>query len=493
MKAISLFGESIAAYSNSVSRQRRLNCFYDVRKDGDKNQIVIRGTPGATLWVTVPTAPIRGWHVVNNVLYVVGGQALYSVSTAGALSYLGSVSSGTTTLCSIVDNGVQLLIVDGSYGWVYTLVTGSYFQSALNAAGSLGKITDANFTSVLNGAISAAFIDGYGVVARPNSRQAYVSELYDFTHWTNTSSLPTYFTKENNSDQLAAVDVLNGTVVMWGTQTIEFWQDVGTYPGPFSRINGATQTWGLAAVYSRAFLNNTMIFLGQNPQGGVQVMMLSGYVPQRVSTSDIENLLSGFSTVSDALALTYIVDGHPMYQLTFPAAGRSFLFDSLTNIWYETQTGTALMARHFGNLGVAFNAQNYLSDATTGNLYLLSTLNYTDNGQPIKRVCASRHIHGDGNVLKISQLWLDLETGVGLQAGQGSNPKIMMRVSKDGGRTFPIERWGALGAVGQYLAPRAIWRRLGAARDFVFEFVMTDPVKFTIIKGAVSTDSNDQQ
>ena len=493
MKAIPLFGESIASYSAAVTRQRRLNCFFDVRKDGDKAQVVVRGTPGTVLFVTLPTSPIRGWHVVNNVLYAVSGQTLYSVSTLGVITVLGAMNSGTNTLCSIIDNGLQLLIVDGSFGWVYTLVTGSYFQSALNAAGSLGKITDANFTSVLNGATSAAFIDGYGLVNRPGSRQAYVSELYDFTHWTNTSSLPTYFTKENNSDLLAAVDVLNGAVILWGTQTIEFWQDVGTYPGPFARINGSTQTWGLASMYSRAFLNNTMIFLGQNPQGGVQVMMLNGYVPTRVSTSDIENLFSSFSTVADAIALTYLVDGHPMYQLSFPTAGRSFLYDSLTSIWSEVQTGVTVMARHYGNLGIAFNAQNYMADYSSGNIYLVSTLNYTDNGTPIKRVAASRHIHGDGNVLNISQLWLDMATGVGLQAGQGSNPKIMMRVSKDGGRTFPIERWAPIGAVGQYLAPRAIWRRLGSGRDFVFEFVMTDPVQFTIVKGSVSTESDPDQ
>ena len=492
MKPIPLFGQSIASYSYAASRQRRLNCFYDIKKDGDKTSVIIRGTPGAVLFVTLPASTIRGWHVVNNVLYVVAGYALYSVSKAGAIIYLGAVNSGTSGLVSIIDNGLQLLIVDGAYGWVYTLVTGSYFQSALNTAGSLGSITDANYTS-LGGPNTAAFIDGYGVVNRPNSRQAYVSELYDFTHWTNTSSLPTFFTKENNSDPLAAVDVFNGSVVMWGTQTMEFWQDVGTYPGPFARINGATQNWGLAAINSRAFLNNTMIFLGQNPQGGVQVMMLNNYIPQRVSTSDIENILSSFSTVSDAIALTYITDGHPMYQLTFPSAGRSFLYDASTDTWFETQTGTDLQARHFGNLSITFNAQNYMSDATTGNIYLLSTVNYTDNGTPIKRVCSSRHIHGDGNVIKISQLRLDMETGVGLQTGQGSAPQIMMRVGKDGGRTFPIERWCSIGAVGQYLAPRAIWRRLGSARDFVFEFVMTDPVKFTIMKGSVSTDSSPDQ
>jgi hypothetical protein len=122
-------------------------------------------------------------------------------------------------------------------------------------------------------------------------------------------------------------------------------------------------------VGSLALLNNTVIFLGQNPQGGTQVMMLNGYVPQRISTSDIEHIIAGLSTYTDARALTYIVDGHPMYQLTFPTAGRTLLFDALTNLWCEAQTGLGLQAAHYALLGIAFNGSNYVSDATSGNIY----------------------------------------------------------------------------------------------------------------------------
>jgi hypothetical protein len=163
------------------------------------------------------------------------------------------------------DNGVQLMMVDGTQAWCYTLVTGSYNQAALNNAGSFGKITaDANLPA---GATTIAFLDGRIIVNKPNTRQFYVSGSYDCTLWTNSLSLPTYGTKENSSDLLVAVDVFNGAVVLWGAQSIEFWQDVGASPNPFQRINGTTQTWGLAAVQSRALLANTMIFLGRTRKG----------------------------------------------------------------------------------------------------------------------------------------------------------------------------------------------------------------------------------
>jgi len=402
---------------------------------------------------------------------------------------LGTLNTSTGTVV-LQDNGVQLMIVDGSRGYVYTIVAGTYYQTALNAAGSFGVITDPNFP---NGATTVSFLNSRFLCEKSGTRQCYMScqdssgIAYDGTRWTDaTTGLAYYITKENASDVLVHADVLNGAIVLWGTSTIEFWQDVGSSPQPYARINGATQTWGLAAVNSVAFLNNTAYFLGQAQQGGVQVMALQGSVPARVSTSDIENLIAGFSTWTDASSLTYIVDGHPMYQINFPTAGRSFMYDSLTQFWSELQSGVGVQGVHFANIGVTYNTKFYASDYGTGNVYQLLTTTYTDNSTPIKRQITTRHLHAEGNEFSIDELVLDMETGVGLSTGQGSNPQIMLEVSKDGGRTFGPEKWVGVGAIGDYRV-RARWTRLGSARDFVFRFTMTDPIKFTILKGWATT------
>jgi hypothetical protein len=109
---------------------------------------------------------------------------------------------------------------------------------------------------------------------------------------------------------------------------------------------------------------------------------------------------------------------------------------------------------------------------------------YTDGGQPIKRQVTSQHINTGGNKFMVDSIFLDMETGVGLETGQGSNPTLMLQISKDGGRTFGYERYASLGAVGQYRAPRVIFRRCGSSRNFVFQFTLTDPVKFVIGYGA---------
>lgn len=482
MKPLALFGTGVKSYSAIITSQRRLNCFYDIRQDGDKAQLVIRGTPGSVLTLTLPKSPIRGWRVVKGVLYVVAGPVLYSVTTAGVVTALGTLTLAKTNFVSMSDNAVQLIVVDGTAGFTFTF-SGSSFAA----------ISDGNFP---NGASTVAFMDGFFITNIPATRQFCISASYDGTTWTPLVE----GAKENTSDNIAAVEVYAGLLVLWGVQSIEFWQDAGLAPLPFQRINGASTNWGLAAVWSRSEMSVTVpvaspvgtvtpviIFLGANPNGTYQVIMASGTTLIKISNSDIDDIINGFSVVSDAVALSYIVDGHPMYQLTFPTGGRSFLYDAMSGIWQEVQTGTALQTTHYGCLGIAFNGVNYISDFTTGNIYQISASAYSDNGTAIKRQVTSMHIRNGGAPFSVDELYLDMETGVGIPVGQGSDPKIMLNVSKDGGRTFGLERWKPLGKQGQYFSPRVLWNRLGQSRDFVFQFTMTDPVKFVITSGFASS------
>ena len=485
MKPIPLFGWGVNAYSSYVSRQKRLNCFYEIRKDGDKNQLIVRGTPGVTTYITLPTAPIRGWHVVSNILYVVGGLTLYSVTINGVMTAIGGLDLASTGNVAMDDNGVQLLVVDGLVGYIYTIVTGTYAQSALNAAGSFGKITDLNFP---NGTTSVCFLDGRLIVNKPNTRQFYVSEYYDGTGWTNVQSLPTFSTKDNGSDLLVSVSVLNGILHLHGQQSTEFWQDVGTSPLPFARVSGATRNEGIAAQYSLAFIDDMQLFLGQSLHGGnVEVTLMQGFNMKKVSTEDIDNIIRSFTVWQDAIGFGYIVDGHKMYQLTFPSASKSFLYDVTTDFWFDLQSGVGLTGRHIANFGVTFNSFTYVSDSSTGIIYKFDPNTYTDNGALIKRQVTSKHVTMAGNRFGIDEVYLDIETGVGLQTGQGQDPQINLQISKDGGRTFGIERWKPMGKVGQYKSPRVMWNRFGASQDFVFQWTMTEPVKFTIVGGAVKT------
>jgi hypothetical protein len=77
-----------------------------------------------------------------------------------------------------------------------------------------------------------------------------------------------------------------------------------------------------------------------------------------------------------------------------------------------------------------------------------------------------------------------MEVGVGIVSGAGSDPKVMLQWSDDGGYTWSNELWVSMGKLGERKV-RAMWRRLGKSRDRVFRVTITDPVKRCFINGDI--------
>jgi len=73
---------------------------------------------------------------------------------------------------------------------------------------------------------------------------------------------------------------------------------------------------------------------------------------------------------------------------------------------------------------------------------------------------------------------------------QGVNPQAMLRWSNDGGSTWSNEHWTSIGKIGRY-QNRAIWRRLGMARDRIFEVSISDPVKAVIVSANLKASVGD--
>lgn len=468
MKIVPLFGDGIAGKSFVVTRQRRLNCYYEQRTDGDKTKVAIYGTPGLVAKFTVTTpfsTPIRGFLGTQTSLYLVAYDEFQSVSNTGSILATGTVNT-TSGGCSLAFNATQVVIVDGSAGYLFT--PGSNTFSTIAA-------------SFPNGARTVTFVSSFFVAELPGTQQFFVSNANDGSTW----SALAFASASSYSDNILAVDNLSGNLVIFSEQHTEFWQNVGSTPQPFAPILSAANEFGLAALFSRAHVDQSIIFLAQTREGQVQFVQVSGFNAKVISTPDLDYIVNGFSTTSDCVALSYETDRHKMYQASFPNANRSFLFDTSTGLWSEVQTGMSVVpTRHVGNLSAYFAGQTIISDYETNQVYTLSPTAYTDNGETIVREVITRHVLSNFNRVRISQLYLDMETGVGLQSGQGSNPQVMLEYSKDNGRTWASQRWASLGAVGQYLT-RVIWRRFGSTRDATFRIRMTDPVKFVITEGAI--------
>ena len=68
----------------------------------------------------------------------------------------------------------------------------------------------------------------------------------------------------------------------------------------------------------------------------------------------------------------------------------------------------------------------------------------------------------------MSQLWIDVEMGVGTATGQGSDPQLMLQTSRMADR-LGATSYGIPSARKVVRQRRAIFRRLGRAFDWVFQ------------------------
>ena len=88
--------------------------------------------------------------------------------------------------------------------------------------------------------------------------------------------------------------------------------------------------------------------------------------------------------------------------------------------------------------------------------------------------------HRERRQFEVNAFELEMEAGIGLQTGQGSDPQAMLRYSRDGGMTWSAEMWRDIGAVGDY-DTRCVWTRLGQMNRFTAELVVTDPIRAVVI------------
>lgn len=445
--------------------QDTVNLYLEADEAGGKSSLALLGTPGLVPWITLSSAggEVRGaMACADGYLYAVCGAVLSRVSTAGEIITLGSLETSSGPV-SMAQNGSQLLIGDGPYGYLVTFATGTF-----------GRIIDANFPS----AAAVAFVDGYFAVLKQDSEQWFLSGLYDGTVWDGL----TYASAQGAPDKLMALVVSHREVWLLGEQSTEVWYDTAAAPPsfPFERISGAFIEAGCAARNSALPMDNTVVWLTDKGQ----VVRASGYAPQIISTRQMESLIEGYPRRDDAFAFTYTQAGHTFYALTFPTADVTWVYDAATGAWHRRKSWG--MGRWRASCYVRFNGMHLVGDMSTGKLHRLDLDANTEDGEILEAMRVTPPMSSPGGErLFMASLQVDFEPGVGTATGQGQDPQAMLDWSDDGGRTWSNVYTAPMGKMGEYRT-RTIWRRLGSFRNRSFRLRITDPVKRVIV-GASAT------
>jgi hypothetical protein len=464
-----ILGSAYVARSINAADARMVNLFPEIVPEAGKEPAFLNRAPGLKLLATVGSGPIRGvWAFSpdDNTAFVVSGTQLYKINGTYTATLIGNVSG--TGPVSLADNGTQLFIACNGPSYIYN-----------NTTNAFGQITDPDFP----GAVTVCYLDGYFVFNEPNSQKMWITSLFD-----GTSIDPLEFASaEGSPDGLTAVASNFREVWAFGTNSVEVWYNSGATDFPLQRIQGAFNELGLAAPYSVAKMDNGLFWLGRDRRGQGIVYRANGYLGQRISTHAVEWQIQQYEDMTDAIAYTYQQDGHSFYVLVFPTANATWVYDVSTQAWHE-RAGfvNGEFTRHRGNCQMSFQGKPVIGDFENGNIYSFDLDNFSDNGSTQKWLRSWRALPtGQNNLKRTSQhsLQLDIESGVGLNSGQGSDPEVMLRWSDDGGHTWSNEHWSKIGKIGQFYR-RVFWRRLGMTlklRDRVYELSGTDPVKISIM------------
>ena len=451
--------------SKPVSAQRVLNAYAESEPADAKKQVVVFGDPGVSTFCTCGSGPIRAMHELNNKVYVVSGQFLYSFDQFGNTALLGAGISGSNPLnSSIDDNGTQLSVVNGSSGWIYN-------QSSL----AFSQIVDPNF----NAANTVVAIDGYFLYDWATTAKFFSSNLFDGT----TYQALMFATAEATPGSLVlGVHNAYGNLAIIGQKTIEFWQDTGSVNFPWQRINGATVERGTIGSQAWAEEDNGHFFVGDDLI--FYRIAGAGGAIQRLSTHAIEKEWQTYSTTSDVFCFAENFGGHKFINVVYPTVSKSWRFDiaNAASPWTERSSydPSGLEVRRRVNCAIRAFGKTFVGDSLSGQIGVLDPTVFTEFGQPMILEMISPPIDGNGLIGFMPEFQLDIEQAVGLASGQGSNPQIMMSYSDDGGRTWSSERWVTMGAIGNYLY-RARWTELGSFYQRVIKIRITDPVKRVIL------------
>jgi hypothetical protein len=219
-----------------------------------------------------------------------------------------------------------------------------------------------------------------------------------------------------------------------------------------------------------------------------QVYRATAGQEQVISTAPISGEIQS-DTFSDAFGYTFVIDNKSVYFLSLPSAGKSWLlFEELgLDGWISLTKGTKGLRFNAESISTCYNKTLIGDD--NGDLNYLDFDTYDINGETWQRRRVISSINGDllgqkGKRVQMSRMEFILETGVGLISGQGSDPKIMVEASYDGGKSWTTGSWCRVGRLGETNI-RAEWFSLHSFYDMMVRITTSDPVSFNLYSAAI--------
>lgn len=465
--------------SAPFSSQRCINWIPVVAESAALNTRALFQPSGLKQFVDSGLAVNRGAQVMKETPFFINANSLISVSSSGVVTNHGTIDGSGRV--SLANNGQFLVIVvpDGK-AYAYD-----------NEADTLTQITDVDFRT----SDTVVFKDGFFVFSSSDGAVFFNSALNDpFTY-----DALDFGSAEINPDRINALHVNHNELFVASLETIELFQNVGGAGFPFQRIPGANIQKGVHARFSMIEFDNSFCFVGGGLNESPAVWKVTGSSSAtKISTDAIDKEIQKFNKeeIENSFAMTKTERGQFLAYFTFESEripSRTFIYNATASVllqqkvWFEQQTGVSDNRFRVQSIVAAYG-KLLVGDQLTGIIgeFDNNTLDYY--GDEIFRQMTTAPFSENGTTIFSGEFEATFESGVGLTTGQGSDPKVRMTYTDDGGRTFrgPFSR--SIGKIGEY-NQRSIWRRQGRfAVSRMIQLTITDKVRANLIKLAATPE-----
>jgi len=420
----------------------------------------------------------------------VGGRAMFWGNTIAQ-----DVQSETGRCFGVFGDLFQEFHADGSTGiWGTVAVdehpatisgNGALVGQIFITSGGKGYIFDLNthvFTEIPGlVATQGGWIDGYFLAFDIVNSRVRFSALKNGLSWNGAD----FISRSIGADPWRAMVVTPyGQMALLGAQSSEVWFNEGNLLTPFVPDRSGSASYGCGATFSATVVGESIAWMGKTSDGGFQVMLAKGYKPERISTHAMEHEGATYPRLDDAIGQSYTEQGHTFYVLTFPTANVTWAYDARApegRRWHKRGTWISEQGiyQYFRPLFHCFAFNKHLmADRETDHVYHMANRFPMDiDGRVIRRLRRSPTSQVDNQLIVYNWFELLMETGIGKDANPtGPPPTVMMRLSKDGGRTWGDERQASSGAQG-FFQKRVYWTRITQARQLVIEVTVSDPIR----------------
>lgn len=458
-----------------------------------------------------------GLNTNNNVpdAFFVINETIYRVDYNWNVSEIGSVAPGSRPIfCESGGERPMLLIADGSRLQYYNLREGGVCKEIRlpERVNEEGVTISPTYVQCIDGVVivndSGTGFIYYSIKYPLNSvnRDLYVMNGSDVVYEADGVTVkeeslpadqwvfydrfrtPKFANGYSNSDSVEAIYAIGSNLMVFGPKSVEFREYTPNNESTDWNLMSSTfnREVGLDAPYSIASVNNNVCFLSNGMNAGRAIYMINGTQFTKISDSWLDTVLD-YSDTSNAIGYSYSRSNHAFYCLYLPSCRdrfgnltpKTYCYDIATSEWSERSSrdvSTNTNKPWNCIYPVWFNNETVFGHIKDGSIvYLDDDIHVEEINEttsiPLIRERQTSVIMNNYVPFQINEL--AVEANVGTILDYSANPSILLKVSKDGGNTFNLNRSAKLGKTGEY-SYRTRFLNVGNNRLCVLRFSFSE-------------------